>query len=394
MRVHQVLVARELGGAGVVALRLSESLVEMGHTSCVWVPDAGPAMLEAQRRGLAVNYYDADRAFSRGVVAAAVENWRFGRKLAREGPGIVHVHAPVYYGALRQGLRFSGLKRVAHVHLEEDKASLAWAFRSPPDLIITCARFLVDYVRATLPGHRQHRQRIVAVQNAVDTERFTPTDDRASAKLKVGARGDRPLVLMLANLAPHKGQETAILATALLKQRGVDVACWLAGAERGGAGIYTQRLEALARESGVADRVQLLGQRGDCPELLRAADFLVLPSTCEGLPLSILEAQATKVPVLASPTAGVPEVVTDGETGFLIAADDPMGYASRIESLLYDRELRGRVVHAAYLRTTQQHNWSTYSRRIVEQYQSLIDGGYQPAASFQAGSSTTAELSA
>jgi glycosyltransferase involved in cell wall biosynthesis len=394
MRVHQVLVASELGGAGVVALRLGESLVEMGHTSCVWVPDAGPAMSEAQRRGLAVSHYNAERAFSRGVVAAAIENWRFGRKLAREGPGVVHVHAPVYYGALRQGLRFSGLKRVVHVHLEEDKSSLAWAFRSPPDLIITCARFLVDYVRGTLLPHRRHQQRIVAVQNAVDTDRFTPTADRAGAKLRVGARGDRPLILMLANLSPHKGQETAILATALLKRRGVDVACWLAGTERGGSGAYTQRLESLAQESGVADRVQLLGQRSDAPELLRAADFLILPSTCEGLPLSILEAQATLVPVLAAPTAGVPEVVADGETGFLIAADDAAGYAARIESLLHDPELRGRVANTAYLRVTQHHNWSTYSRRIVECYQSLVDVGWQPAASFQAGSSTTAELSA
>ena len=143
-----------------------------------------------------------------------------------------------------------------------------------------------------------------------------------------------PLVLMVANLAPHKGQETAIRAMAILKKAGINVACWLAGVERRGEGDYTTRLQELCNELGVADRIRFLGHREDVPDLLRAADIFLLPSTSEGLPLSVLEAQATKVPVLAAPTAGIPEVITDGETGFLIPAEDAVGYAQRIESLL------------------------------------------------------------
>ena len=84
--------------------------------------------------------------------------------------------------------------------------------------------------------------------------------------------------------------------------------------------------------------VRLLGQRDDANVLLRAADFFLLPSTNEGLPLSILEAQATKVPVLAAPTAGIPEIVRDAETGFLIPATDAPGYAHRIR--VFARESR------------------------------------------------------
>src|SRR5262249_48318367 len=153
-----------------------------------------------------------------------------------------------------------------------------------------------------------------AVPNTVDTARFFP-GDRQEAKAKVGAP-PLPLVLMLANLAPHKGQETAVRAVAELKRRGIDVACWLAGEERGGGDAFTVRLRGLIAELGLADRVRLLGFRGDAPELLRAADFFLLPSTHEGLPLTVLEAQASKVPVLASATAGIPEAVQDGETGF------------------------------------------------------------------------------
>ena len=214
---------------------------------------------------------------------------------------------------------------------------MRWALRSPPELIVTCARFLVDRVRRALP-EGSDSTRIVAVPNAVDTEKFAP-GPKGPAKERVGAPRGKPLALMLANLAPHKGQETVIRAAALLKQRDVDVTFWLAGSERDGKSDYTKQLQALMRATGVADRVELLGQRSDVPDLLRAADFFLLPSTREGLPLSVLEAQASRVPVLAAPTAGVPEVIQDGQTGFLIPADDADGYACRIEQLLTAPEL-------------------------------------------------------
>ena len=102
-----------------------------------------------------------------------------------------------------------------------------------------------------------------------------------------------PLILMAANLAPHKGQETALHAAAILKQRGFHTQFWFAGVERGGNLDYTKRLRRLVGELGISDQVRFLGQREDIPESLRAADFFVLPSTAEGLPLSILEAQAS-----------------------------------------------------------------------------------------------------
>jgi len=193
----------------------------------------------------------------------------------------------------------------------------------------------------------------------VDVEQFYP-GDKTAAKRHVRTPNNVPLVLMIANLVPHKGQETAIRATAVLKRVWVDVICWLSGGERQGGKNYTTRLQALCNELEVADRVRLLGHRDDVPDLLRAADIFLLPSTSEGLPLTVLEAQATKVPVLAAPTAGIPEVIIDGETGFLIPAEDAFGYAHRIESLLNHPEILHHVREQAYTNTIKEHNWHTY----------------------------------
>src|SRR5262249_61638428 len=130
---------------------------------------------------------------------------------------------------------------VVHVHLEPDEHEMRWALQDPPDLIVPCASFMTDVLRNAL-GERGERLRIVAVPNAVDTELYSPGDKQA-AKQKIGAPLDRPLILMMANLAPHKGQETAIRAVAELKARGTVVACWLAGVERDGGHAYQDRLQ-------------------------------------------------------------------------------------------------------------------------------------------------------
>ncbi len=230
-------------------------------------------------------------------------------------------------------------------------------------MIITCAKYLVDYVRRSLAEKYQERQRIVTVPNSVDANEFFP-GDKVEAKRRMGTATGVPLILVLANLFPHKGQETAIRAVAELKKRGIDIACWLAGVERGGGEAYTHKLRALIRELRVDERVRLLGYRDDAPELLRAADFFLLPSTREGLPISLLEAQASKVPVLAAPTAGIPEAVADGETGFLIAAENYVGYADCIQTLLTNRDLYQRVAENGYEQVRREYDWNIYCERI------------------------------
>jgi len=374
---HQVLPSAELGGGNLVALKLAAFLRERGERTSVWVPGEGTTLERARRMGLATEIFDGPGLFRGGLLRPLLANWRLARRLRRQSPGVVHVHSSFSYGSMSWGLRRSGLPRVMHVQLEVSTDGLRWAVQRPPELIITCACFLVEQVRHCLPESLRERQWIEPVPNAVDTSRFFP-GDRAEAKARVGAPVGRPLLLMLANLAPHKGQETAIRAVAELKRRGVTVGCWLAGEERGGGNYHTGQLRELIRGLGVTDRIELLGYRDDAAELLRAADFFLLPSTNEGLPLTVLEAQATKVPVLASATAGIPEVIEDGKTGFLIDPADAIAYANRIEVLLRDAGQRERITEQAFARTTQEHNWEAYCGRVGDLYQELLARCGQP----------------
>jgi glycosyltransferase involved in cell wall biosynthesis len=368
---HQVLASHELGGAGLIALGLASELQGHSQLSHVWIPKKGPAQRKAQALGLPVHTYSPANIFSDSKFRVVASNVRIWRQLRLSGRGIFHIHSPFSYRELRVVLKLSRLKSVVHIHLDEDEESLRWALRTPPDMIITCARFLEGYVRRTLPERYQDRQRIIAISNPVDTQLFHP-GDRHAAKRHVGAPIDIPLALMLANLAPHKGQETAIKAMAALKKAGVKAMLWLAGVERGGERHYTALLSNLRAELGLEDRVQFLDYRTDAADLLRAADVFLLPSTHEGLPLSILEAQASKVPVLAAPTGGIPEVVIDGETGFLHPATDVLGYANRIKALLRQPDLYYHMTERAYTNILKEYTWQVYYERLWQVYTYLL----------------------
>ena len=197
--------------------------------------------------------------------------------------------------------------------------------------------------------------------------------DKKLAKQALGATEHTPILLMVANLAPHKGQEVAIRALVVLKELGVHAELWLAGIERDERCDFTNRLKALCHDLKIIPQVRFLGHRRDVPELLRAADVFLLPSTSEGLPLSILEAQASKVPVIAAPTAGIPEIVVNDVSGFLVNAGDAFGYAERVKQLVLCSDTVRRITTYAYKNIIANHGWSTYCDRLQSAYSALLE---------------------
>lgn len=150
---------------------------------------------------------------------------------------------------------------------------------------------------------------------------------------QVAPRAGPLTILMVARFAVPKDHSTLLRAAALLP--GGDWRLQFAG-----DGPLQRAAEALARELGVAQRVQFLGERSDVPALLAAADLFVLASRWEGLPICIIEAMRAGLPVIASDVGGVRELVAAGETGLLIPPGDPQTLAAALQRLIQNPELR------------------------------------------------------
>jgi glycosyltransferase involved in cell wall biosynthesis len=369
-----MLVSPHVGGGAKLAMEIHRVATAVhGPVSQLLLPGEGEAERIARSESFPYTRYCLERLTGSSRLGSLTENWRLSRRVRRCGAGVIHVHAPFVYGAAKLFFQLSKLKTILHVHLDFTAEQLRWALRYLPDRIIVCADFMRPAVEEAVGDRPGASERIQVIRNAVDTERFTP-EGRAEQKRRFELDPSVPLLIVNANLSPHKGQDTAIRAVSILKQRGIRVQLWIVGNERSGSGEYLAQLKKLVGEESVEDRVSFLGFRHDIPDLLRAADFMLLPSTSEGLPISVLEAQASKCLVLAAPTAGVPEVISHEETGFLIAAHDAPGYAATISMLMNDGSRTSAITEAAYRQVIKHHQLRSYCLRVLDLYESLMRG--------------------
>jgi glycosyltransferase involved in cell wall biosynthesis len=135
-----------------------------------------------------------------------------------------------------------------------------------------------------------------------------------------------------------------------------------------GGGPLRRTLEREVERLGLGTSVRLLGDRRDVPSLLARSDVFVLASRSEGLPLSILEAMAAGLPVVASSVGGVPELVVDGETGLLVPAGDPERLAGAVGRLLADAALRRRLGEAGRARVREHFDSDSVRRAHLDLY--------------------------
>jgi len=172
------------------------------------------------------------------------------------------------------------------------------------------------------------------------------------------------LLVSVARLSPQKGHEVLIRAFSRATSSFPHMRLLLVG-----EGPLRAELEKLVRALGIEDRVRFLGVRTDIPQILVASDVFVLASWWEGNPLSVMEAMAAGKPVLATAVGGVPELVLDGVTGFLVAPGDVQGMAQAMRTLAQDSGLRFYMAQQAFEQARTRFDIGL----MVKQYEALYD---------------------
>jgi glycosyltransferase involved in cell wall biosynthesis len=168
---------------------------------------------------------------------------------------------------------------------------------------------------------------------------------------------------------PRKGVETLIDAMALLAGRPGGAPLLVAA----GVGELRPGLEARAASLGLADRVRFVGKVGhdDVAWWMAAGDLFALPSLSEGLPTVVCEAMAVGRPVVATAVDGTPEIVADGETGYLVPPREPVPLADALSRVLDDPALAARLGARAHERALEEYTWAANARRMAAIYDEL-----------------------
>jgi glycosyltransferase involved in cell wall biosynthesis len=266
---------------------------------------------------------------------------------------VVHTHngRPLIYGG--PAARLAGVAASLHTrHGQQHGAGrreLA-RFRLATRLVDRVVCVSADSMRLVAArGVAMEKLRTVA--NGIDVSRFG----------YAGPRAGGPAV-MIGRLSPEKGGENLIRAMALVVKEEMGFRLQVAG-----DGTCRTALAALARELGLAERVEFIGEVRDVPALLARASMFVLPSLTEGISLTLLEAMARGLPVVATCVGGTPEVVEDGASGLLVAVQSPAELAQALLRV-YRHPQRARLMGlAAHDRVTAHFD----VRRMVAEYEGL-----------------------
>ena len=219
--------------------------------------------------------------------------------------------------------------------------------------------------QAMIFGPADKWDRMHVVHCGIDPQLFQPARN--------DSRGSR--LLFVGRLAPVKGLPILLESLARLRQTVPDVRLRIAG-----DGPDRQRLVEQAQRLGIDDRVEFLGYQSQLQvrQLLRETDVFVMSSFAEGVPVVLMEAMAAGVAVVAPRIAGIPELVDDGQCGYLVPPGDPAALADRIEKLLLDPQLRNRFSAAGRSKVQNEFNIAAEVQRLYQILTGTLEGRAVP----------------
>jgi glycosyltransferase involved in cell wall biosynthesis len=335
MNILQVITPARIAGAERSTVSLCEHLRAAGHRVVVACKEGSPLLDVIAAAGL-----DA-----RPLAISGKANLGAPRRLAslaREMEAAV-VHSHLSTAAWHSSIagRLAGIPSVAHVRALN---SAHW-FRLATRLIAVSHAVKEHLVRQGVDAGR-----IDVVYNGVDPARYYLPCTKEQARAAIGVPADSLLVGVIAHLTAKKGHGVFLEAFPEAARRHPAALALLLG-----EGEEQERLKAQAERLGITGRVLFAGFHQDVLPFYAAMDVVVLPSIeGEGLPRALLEGGLLGQPCIGTRLSGVPEIVRDGETGFVVPTGDARALAERLDTLLGDAALRERMGAAAreYVRET------------------------------------------
>jgi glycosyltransferase involved in cell wall biosynthesis len=291
------------------------------------------------------------------------------RTLAAElSPDLVHLHLPYVAALGRVALRSQGRPIVYTEHN-------LWSMYRPLSRLANALTFGMNQAAIAVSGAVQEEilasragrrlgRRLRVVHNGISVDE-AEREARAQSQLWTEPVVRHPAYGTVGHLRLSKGVDVLLRASLLVREELPAATGYVVGAGEDVAHLDGERraLEA---------PVQFLGTRHDARGLMDAFDVFVLPSRVEGLPVALLEAMALGKPIVATRAGGVPEVLTDGESGLLVDIGDEVALAAAVVTLLKDRDLGRRLGARARQVVQERFSAQTMAQSYLDVYRAVL----------------------
>ncbi len=259
------------------------------------------------------------------------------RYLRREAIQVVNTHSGVdsWIGAFAAKLAGTPvLVRTRHLNIPLKRNWLNFVHYLA-DQIVSCGETMRNHL---VDGCGFPAKQITSIPTGIDFATFAPTRSRQEMRQSLGITPVDFVVLMVGIIRSVKRHVIALRAFQSLLDKHPAARLLLAG-----DGPMQKEMEQLARTLGIHERVRFLGHRDDVPDLMTAADVLLLTSRSEGVPQAVTQALGLGLPVVATAVGGVPELVMHEQTGLLIPPEDPQATTDALLRIAEDRQLAARL---------------------------------------------------
>jgi glycosyltransferase involved in cell wall biosynthesis len=355
VRILRVIARLNMGGPALHVAYLTEGLERRGYDTTLvsgsLARGEDSMAFVADARGVEVVRIDElGREISplRDLMATI----RLARLIRKERPQILHTHTAKAGTVGRVAARLAGSRRppivvhTFHGHVLRGYFGPVrtlffrwlerWLASGTTVLVAVSPQVRDDLVALGIAP----RERFVVIRLGIELdERVAPErNGRDESRRYLGIPGDRFAVGWIGRMTAVKRTDDVLVAFKRLRDSGVDAVLCMVGDGPDRAG-----LEQRAHELGVARDTVFVGYQEDVAPFYAAFDALVLPSVNEGTPVSVIEALAAERPVVVTRVGGVPDIVRDGEDGFLVEAGATDDLADRLAQLARDPALRARM---------------------------------------------------
>lgn len=209
--------------------------------------------------------------------------------------------------------------------------------------------------------------KVSTILNGVNTDIFISNRDASSLKTSLGIESGIPVIGIVARLASIKDHATLFAACRIIKESGPDFRLLVVG-----DGPLKSELLVLADTLQLSKEIIFTGARFDIPDLMNVMDLFVLSSISEGISLTLIEAMACELPIVATSVGGNPEVVVEGETGYLVPAQQPRLMAERIQQLVMNETLRKDFGRKGRIRAVDCFSLNRVGQQYEDLYRSVL----------------------
>jgi len=225
--------------------------------------------------------------------------------------------------------------------------------------------------RELLQYYKVKKAKIHVIHNGVDVNKFKPTTDKIKAKAELGFNPEDKTILSVGRLYARKGLFTLIESIALVKKKFENFKFIIAGK---GLSNEMKKLVNYAAKLGVKENIIFTGYFPDkkLPKLYKAADIFAFSTFYENLPFAVLEALSTGLPVVTTNVGGIPEMIENGKTGFLVAPSNSLELAEKILFYLEHPALASEMGLLARENIENHFDWRLIVKKVVEVYDKAL----------------------